>query len=223
MHTNLSIKNIATIVGIISAIVGILLGIITAIQIGNPFHKNKNSSKEGVSFSSSGITNIINAQNVSLGNESNGSDFDDHRDPEYHWWSMGPNEYTEYLDICYVTLDVTEIERSFNFVSDDKSPCGISGSGVRIGKEIVWGGAKDCKQSLRVTTKNCQNDSSGCGDIHIRTQAKVGLDTGSYNVAPIFHVRYPSGKEEDLIGSKGGYKFTKLLKHAVIINTSETK
>ena len=107
-------------------------------------------------------------------------------------WGVGPNASTAYIDLCYVNMGTNDIDDDFTITD-------ISGSGVKSGNNIMWGGAADCNAFARVTTKNCGSSITGdCAWIGVQTQPKAGQNNGGYNVTPIAHVRYPSGAEENV-------------------------
>lgn len=138
--------------------------------------------------------------------------------PLHTYWTIGPNATTDYIDLCYINLGTSDIDDDFDYVAfadptNDPNQDGISGLGVKSGSNILWGGATNCTNYVRVTTKNCDISITGdCVWAGIRTAAKVGQDVGSFSVTPIAHIRYPSGAEADvpmlINGGPGGYSYS---------------
>lgn len=131
-------------------------------------------------------------------------------------WTYGPDEGTPYLDMCYTSLDISELKKYYVFQpipgnnADtgqviDANRDGIS-DGIRrnarvVGDKIWWGAV--CQQSaLRVQQQGCTQlgnslRTAGCDWVAIHIQAKPGVKDQYVELSPVWHVRLPDGKEEN--------------------------
>jgi hypothetical protein len=137
-------------------------------------------------------------------------------------WGIGPDDLTDYIDVCYIYLEPNDILNDFSLVpfsdvSIDPNQNGISKTGKIKGGIMQWSG-NTCDRYKRISAKDCLAVTTpefpwtiipeGCAWISIQTQPKTMLETGSYFVTPKAHVRLPDGTETDLEMLTGGYTYS---------------
>jgi hypothetical protein len=131
-------------------------------------------------------------------------------------WTFGPEPGHAYVDACYVQLDISELQKYYNFVpiagtnpdtrqAIDANRDGI-GDGIRRNARIhnnrIYWGDRCAISALRIQQQGCTNlgdnqRSGGCDWISIQIKAKPGVSGRKVELTPIWHLRRADGSEEN--------------------------
>jgi hypothetical protein len=132
-------------------------------------------------------------------------------------WTFGPSENQPFIDACYAQLDISELQKYYQFVPIegsnpdtgqviDANRDGI-GDGIRrnarvYNQRIFWGD-RCALSALRIQQKGClslgnSDRTGGCDWMSIQIRAKPGVKYRKVELTPIWRVRLPDGSERDL-------------------------
>ena len=127
------------------------------------------------------------------------------------FWAIGPKAQQPFIDVCYTELDVSEINKYFNYVpipgfnqdtrqAMDNNQDGISGNGRLIGDKIRWGGNACKHYARRIVQKDCKklgnaSRTGGCEWVAIQITPKAGVKDAYISTAPVSQMRLFNGEE----------------------------
>lgn len=111
--------------------------------------------------------------------------------PYYLWYQTGPMHYQEYLDVCGITFDISDVIDDFDFVyfedteasrraSLDKNQDGVSDWSFfrRYGNWLEWRPQSGC---VRIRQRGCEQNTfnPACGYAMISVQPRRDTQNGS--------------------------------------------